>query len=250
MSAAQHTPGGRLFVLADHPTAIGGETMARVIECHAAPIAERIVQCVNAHDELVAALRRALPALDRVAATDKTIDGYRSPAAIAADEARAAIAKATGAQGPAELWLQLHGDCSDAELDEPVDYTSNEVTWCWHQIHNSDVRYIRADLATPASAGEGEDERIPVALGPVALEFDSFQQWVNKAQGWFAALAKNNRNAAMKRYLSLDAAGRVCMIGGDFMRARDEGTFPVKVYLIDAALASGEGAPQEENGNG
>jgi hypothetical protein len=222
MSAAQHTPGGRLFVLADHPTAIGGETMARVIECHAAPIAERIVQCVNAHDELVAALRRALPALDRVAATDKTIDGYRSPAAIAAD----------------------------AELDEPVDYTSNEVTWCWHQIHNSDVRYIRADLATPASAGEGEDERIPVALGPVALEFDSFQQWVNKAQGWFAALAKNNRNAAMKRYLSLDAAGRVCMIGGDFMRARDEGTFPVKVYLIDAALASGEGAPQEENGNG
>jgi hypothetical protein len=51
------------------------------------------------------------------------------------------------AQGPAELWLQLHGDCSEIELSEPVDYTSDDVTWCWHQINDSDVRYVRADLA-------------------------------------------------------------------------------------------------------
>ena len=55
-------------------------------------------------------------------------------------------------KGPKELWLQLHGDCSDDELTEPVDYTDDSVTWCWHQIHNSDVRYVRADIATPPAA--------------------------------------------------------------------------------------------------
>ncbi len=50
------------------------------------------------------------------------------------------------AQGPAELFLQLHGDCQEHELTEPVDYTNDEVTWCWHRIHGSDVRYVRADL--------------------------------------------------------------------------------------------------------
>lgn len=49
--------------------------------------------------------------------------------------------------GPDELWLQLHGDCTPDELTEPVDYTSGDVTWCWHRIHDSDVRYVRADLA-------------------------------------------------------------------------------------------------------
>jgi hypothetical protein len=55
-------------------------------------------------------------------------------------------------KGPKELWLQLHGDCSDDELTEPVDYTDDSVTWCWHQIYNSDVRYVRADIATPPAA--------------------------------------------------------------------------------------------------
>jgi len=55
------------------------------------------------------------------------------------------------AQGPDELWLQLHGDCHESELDSPVDYTSGDVTWCWHKIHDSDVRYVRSDLATLSS---------------------------------------------------------------------------------------------------
>ena len=54
-------------------------------------------------------------------------------------------------KGPEELWLQLHGDCSDDELTEPVDYTDSSVTWCWHQIHDSDVRYVRADTIPPAA---------------------------------------------------------------------------------------------------
>lgn len=47
--------------------------------------------------------------------------------------------------------------------------------------------------------------------------FPDFQTWVNKAPTWV------NGGAC------LDAAGRPCRIGADFMRARDEGTFPVTV---------------------
>ena len=77
--------------------------------------------------------------------------------------------------------------------------------------------------------------RVSLSLGPVAFQFTSHQQWVNKAQSWFANLAAENPNAARKRYLCIDAKGRVCMIGKDFGRARDEDAFPVKLYLIDAA---------------
>ena len=79
------------------------------------------------------------------------------PAAIF-DFARAVLAKwgspvvagepQPSTEGPPELWLQLHGDCAGPELSEPVDYTAGDVTWCWHSIHDSDVRYVRADLAT------------------------------------------------------------------------------------------------------
>lgn len=57
------------------------------------------------------------------------------------------VGPAPSAQGPTELWLQLHGDCSEADLSEPVDYTGGDVTWCWHKINDSDVRYVRADIA-------------------------------------------------------------------------------------------------------
>jgi hypothetical protein len=41
------------------------------------------------------------------------------------------------AQGPSELWLQLQGG----------DYREGNVSWCWNKINDSDVRYVRADLA-------------------------------------------------------------------------------------------------------
>ena len=61
------------------------------------------------------------------------------------------------AQGPAELFLQLHGDCQEHELTEPVDYTNDEVTWCWHRIHESDVRYVRADTDMQAEIDRMSD---------------------------------------------------------------------------------------------
>lgn len=49
-----------------------------------------------------------------------------------------------------------------------------------------------------------------------AGKFDTFTQWVNKASGWIDGQA-----------VCVDSIGRRCLVGRDFMRARDEGTFPV-----------------------
>ena len=51
-------------------------------------------------------------------------------------------------------------------------------------------------------------------------EFRSFMQWVNKATSWIGGM-----NA-----LCVDAKDRVCCMGADFMRARDEGAFPVRFW--------------------
>jgi hypothetical protein len=71
-----------------------------------------------------------------------------------------------------------------------------------------------------------------VTLGPEVFRFTSHQEWVNKAQSWFRNRMPIEAQRS-RRYLAVDAVGRVCMIGRDFMRARDEGTFPVMVCLID-----------------
>jgi hypothetical protein len=76
-----------------------------------------------------------------------------------------------------------------------------------------------------------------VQFGPEAFRFSSFQQWVDKAQSWFQTRIPEPARSR-HRYVAVDATGRVCLIGADFMRARDEGTFPVVVYLIDVAASS------------
>ncbi|MFT8308539.1 hypothetical protein [Acetobacter malorum] len=51
--------------------------------------------------------------------------------------------------------------------------------------------------------------------------FPTFQTWVNKATSWIGGT-----NSAC-----FDAKGRRCRIGGDMMRARDEGAFPVYYWF-------------------
>lgn len=52
---------------------------------------------------------------------------------------------------------------------------------------------------------------------PVFRQFRDFTHWVNKAPTW------------VRGGICIDAAGRQCAIGSDFMRARDEGTFPITI---------------------
>lgn len=61
-----------------------------------------------------------------------------------------------------------------------------------------------------------------------AGQFDSFQHWVYKATRYLA----DARGSMGQRLppMCVDALGRRCHIGADFMRARDEGTFPVRFF--------------------
>lgn len=53
-------------------------------------------------------------------------------------------------------------------------------------------------------------------------QFDSFQQWVNMASSWLT------RRGERERAICFDAKGRWCPMGREFMRARDEGAFPIR----------------------
>ena len=65
----------------------------------------------------------------------------------------------------------------------------------------------------------------------IAGEFKSFQDWVNKAS---RSIGENHcpvdTIGQTIRAICVDAKGRRCQCGGDFMRARDDNSFPV-VYF-------------------
>jgi len=56
----------------------------------------------------------------------------------------------------------------------------------------------------------------------VTGQFTSFTEWVNKARSWIGGTGA----------VCTDTKWRVLRCGADFMRARDEGTFPV-TYTFD-----------------
>ena len=66
-----------------------------------------------------------------------------------------------------------------------------------------------------------------VQLGPLLFQFASFAAWVNRAQQAWKQIGVRSDDT-----LCIDAKGRVCRIGRDFMLARDEEQFPVRVYLM------------------
>jgi flagellar biosynthesis/type III secretory pathway protein FliH len=55
--------------------------------------------------------------------------------------------------------------------------------------------------------------------------FKDFDQWVNKASSWIAGHRKGT-------VICIDDAGNLCLIGEDFMAARDFKLFPVKAYRM------------------
>ncbi len=61
-------------------------------------------------------------------------------------------------------------------------------------------------------------------VGEEVFEFSSYSQWVNKAASWF-------RGFKPGECICIDKVGRICRTGKQFMRARDQDTFPIKVYV-------------------
>lgn len=85
--------------------------------------------------------------------------------------------------------------------------------------------------------------RVTLHLGRELFRFDSFADWVNKAQSRFATYAAGIHPT---QYVCIDATGRICAIGKQFMSARDRNAFPVIVYHIEPeeskSTATGQGA--------
>lgn len=73
---------------------------------------------------------------------------------------------------------------------------------------------------------------VQIHLGPKLFEFTSFERWVAKASSWFPRHGATSSNS-----IAIDAKHRICSKGQDFMRARDEGSFPVAVYFVVPAHA-------------
>lgn len=71
-------------------------------------------------------------------------------------------------------------------------------------------------------------------------QFDTFDQWVNKASSWLtryplnadgsdpSGMTDSELEAMPYKAICFDALGRVCSCGRHFMRARDENAFPVR----------------------
>jgi hypothetical protein len=60
--------------------------------------------------------------------------------------------------------------------------------------------------------------------------FRTFDEWVNKATSWIGGTNP----------LCADAKDRVCRNGGDMMRARDEGAFPVRFWFGEGGQTAKE----------
>ncbi len=80
---------------------------------------------------------------------------------------------------------------------------------------------------TQNEAGQAVEVDAIVSLSRKMFEFKNELQWVNKARGWFESCGVPGH-----RHICLDAKGRVCVSGAEFMRATAEDTYPISVYEI------------------
>lgn len=66
-----------------------------------------------------------------------------------------------------------------------------------------------------------------ITTGALLFEFSDYEDWCDTAQVRFKRAGHNSTNT-----ICLDAQNRTCFRGKDFMQARDEGTFPVRVFSL------------------
>lgn len=75
-----------------------------------------------------------------------------------------------------------------------------------------------------------ETETLPTDLIEIFADevttFSNFQEWVNKATSRLCGFRRE------QIVICLDKLGNVCTIGEDFIYARDNNLFPIKVYRL------------------
>jgi hypothetical protein len=135
----------------------------------------------------------------------KQVSGYSVGLGIVRDELNAHD----------EMFDRLTGMFARHGVAEPAE--GFKKAWQW--IHSC-VRDMGKQLdAANAKLKAG------VAYGPEAFRFVTFMSWVNMASSWFEFFGLTGKTA-----VCLDAKGRICRLGRDFMQARDENAFPVTVH--------------------
>jgi hypothetical protein len=70
-------------------------------------------------------------------------------------------------------------------------------------------------------------QTISISVGPELFTIPSFELWKYRAKEQFDGCGHHYR-----RTIAVDARGRVCATGREFMRARDSAAFPIRVYGI------------------
>ena len=85
-------------------------------------------------------------------------------------------------------------------------------------------------MTQPARAPYFTKYDLPIPTREPDGEFACFQTWVNKATSWIGG----------QNPLCVDAKDRICRNGGDFMRARDEGAFPVRFWFGEGGMDADE----------
>lgn len=82
------------------------------------------------------------------------------------------------------------------------------------------IKQMRRELRDCSEAEAGN--QLQVFLGDEVCVFQSYSQWVNKAASWIGGRGSS--------IICVDSLGRICETGTQFMRARDDNSFPVRVF--------------------
>jgi len=72
--------------------------------------------------------------------------------------------------------------------------------------------------------------RIEIEVSEAKFEFASISDWRDRAESLHSA-----HDLSMYNSIAIDALGRICSLGRDFLRAQTEGAYPVKVYRTTTA---------------
>ena len=66
-----------------------------------------------------------------------------------------------------------------------------------------------------------------IQTGRELFMFDGFNHWCD-----IARVKYRETKVTPEQTLAIDAQGRICATGPDFMKAASEGTYPVRVFLL------------------
>ena len=69
------------------------------------------------------------------------------------------------------------------------------------------------------------ENKIEISAGKELFRFRNQQDWVNNASTRFPG-----NGVSAQETLCVDARGRICLTGNEFMRAEREKTYPIRVY--------------------